>query len=182
MSEATTHVRIARSRASAGARPASAAERAHSSSDQPDRDAILGILAGLPDPELPVVSITELGMVHEVDITPDHIRVSLLPTFIGCPAVELVSAAVRDALLPLGRPVEVGATFSVPWTSDRVTPAGRAALRRAGIAPPSTTADLRCPHCGSGDVSLDNLFGPTRCRSVHYCRGCRQPFEAFKRL
>jgi ring-1,2-phenylacetyl-CoA epoxidase subunit PaaD len=148
----------------------------------PSRDEVLGILDGVPDPELPVVSISELGMVHEVAVASDAIRVTLLPTFLGCPAIELIQAAVRGALQPLGRPVEVRLSMVVPWSSERITPAGRAALRAAGIAPPTAPGELRCPYCGAADVTLDNLFGPTQCRSLHYCRACRQPFEAIKPL
>jgi ring-1,2-phenylacetyl-CoA epoxidase subunit PaaD len=146
----------------------------------PDAASVRAVLDRVPDPELPMVAITDLGMVHDVTVTADGIRVALLPTFVGCPALERIAASVRDALAPFGRPVLVESSFAVPWTSDRITPAGRVALQRAGIAPPGAGADLRCPHCGSDAVALDNLFGPTQCRSVHYCRSCRQPFEALK--
>jgi ring-1,2-phenylacetyl-CoA epoxidase subunit PaaD len=174
VSEGLIHGRIARARAGPLAEPARAASV--------DRERVLAILASVPDPELPVVSIVELGMVHDVDVDAEGIRVSLLPTFIGCPAIELIRRAVADALRPLDRPVDVATTLAVPWTSDRISPAGREALRRAGIAPPVDPADLRCPYCDAADVTLDNLFGATQCRSVHYCRACRQPFEAIKAL
>ena len=132
------------------------------------------------DPELPMVSIVDLGMVGEVAVDADAIRVELLPTFIGCPALELISAAVVERLGPLGHPVEVVPTFSPPWGSDRISAAGRAALAAAGIAPPSPAGEVRCPLCGSGTVVVDNVFGPTQCRSLFYCRDCRQPFEAIK--
>lgn len=148
----------------------------------PDAASVRAVLDRVPDPELPMLAITDLGMVHDVAVTADGIRVVLLPTFVGCPALDLIAASVRDALASLGRPVVVESSFAVPWTSDRITPTGRAALQRAGIAPPGAPADLRCPHCGSAAVSLDNLFGPTQCRSIHYCRSCRQPFEALKPL
>jgi ring-1,2-phenylacetyl-CoA epoxidase subunit PaaD len=174
VSEGLIHDRIARARAGVPAGPARAAPV--------DRERVLAILASVPDPELPVVSIVELGMVHDVDVDAEGIRVSLLPTFIGCPAIELITRAVADALRPLGRPVDVATTLAVPWTSDRISPAGREALRRAGIAPPVDPEDLRCPYCDAADVTLDNLFGATQCRSLHYCRACRQPFEAIKAL
>lgn len=147
-----------------------------------DRAAVEAAVSAVPDPELPMLSIGDLGMVHEVVVEPDRIRVLLLPTFIGCPALDRIAADVRERLAGSGRPVEVVTTFVVPWTSERISAEGRAALQAAGIAPAAAPTDLRCPHCGSADVAMDNLFGPTQCRSVHYCRGCRQPFEALKTL
>jgi ring-1,2-phenylacetyl-CoA epoxidase subunit PaaD len=145
-----------------------------------DETAVRMALAEVADPEIPVVSVLDLGMVERVEVGPDAIRVELLPTFVGCPAVEMIRAAVADRLSVFGRPVFVETTFRVPWTSDRITASGSAKLRASGFAPPSGDAAVRCPYCGSGDVALDNLFGPTQCRSLRYCRACRQPFEQFK--
>ncbi len=136
-------------------------------------------LAEVPDPEIPVVSVVDLGMVESVEVAPDRIRVELLPTFVGCPALDAIRDAVVGRLDAFGRPVEVEFGFRVPWGSERITPAGRDKLRRSGFAPPGEKA---CPWCGSADVALDNLFGPTQCRSLHYCRSCRQPFEGFKTI
>ena len=107
----------------------------------------------------------------------DSIRVELLPTFVGCPALDAIRSAVEERLADFGRPVEVRFGFSVPWTTDRITERGRRQLTKSGFAPPG---DDTCPYCGSENVLIDNLFGPTQCRSVRYCRACRQPFEAFK--
>ena len=148
----------------------------------PMRAAVEARLAAVPDPELPVVSIVELGMVHDVAVDDERIRVTLLPTFIGCPAIALIREAVGRALADLGREVTVETSFVVPWTSDRISPAGRANLAAAGIAPPAEPADVRCPYCASARVVMDSSFGPTPCRSLFYCRDCRQPFEALKRL
>lgn len=146
-----------------------------------DEAAVRAALAEVPDPELPVASIVDLGMVHRVDVTLEAIRVELLPTFVGCPALETIRSAVHDRLAPFGRPVDVAFTFAVPWTSDRISPAGLDRLRSIGIAPPTLPGVApACPWCESRDVALDNLFGPTQCRSVHFCRSCRQPFEALK--
>ena len=90
------------------------------------------------------------------------------------------AAPSRNASRAFGGPVRVTASFATPWTSDRITPAGLAALASAGIAPPTDVADTRCPLCASADVVRDSLFGPTQCRSLYYCRSCRQPFEAIK--
>jgi ring-1,2-phenylacetyl-CoA epoxidase subunit PaaD len=173
VSEGGIHVAVARTRAGAFGGGASDAAPAA------DRAAVLAALGEVMDPELPMVSIVELGMVGAVSAGAT-IRVALLPTFIGCPAIELIRSAVEARLAVFGRPVEVTATFEPPWTSDRITTAGLASLAAAGIAPPADPAATRCPYCASGRVVLDSLFGPTQCRSLFYCRDCRQPFEAIK--
>ena len=146
-----------------------------------DERAVRAALAEVADPELPAVSVVDLGIVDRVEVGPDRIAVDLLPTFIGCPALDLIRSAVEDRLLAFGRPVDVEFVSRVAWTSERITPDGLERLRRAGIAAPQDDpAATRCPHCGSGDIAMDNLFGPTQCRSLFYCRGCRQPFEAIK--
>ncbi len=137
-------------------------------------------LAAVHDPEIPVVSIVDLGIVERVAVSPEVIEVELLPTFVGCPALDVIRDAVEAALTPIGLPVRVAWTWRVPWTSDRISPRGRERLAAAGFAPPDEPADVRCPHCGSARVAMDSAFGPTQCRSLFYCRDCRQPFEAFK--
>jgi ring-1,2-phenylacetyl-CoA epoxidase subunit PaaD len=128
-----------------------------------------------------VLSIVDLGVIHRVDIGPGAIEVAILPTFVGCPALDVMRSAIVDRLGDeFGRPVRVETTFEVPWTSDRISAAGLEALRRAGIAPPAAPEDMRCPHCASANVVMDSAFGPTQCRSLFYCRACRQPFEAMK--
>jgi ring-1,2-phenylacetyl-CoA epoxidase subunit PaaD len=146
-----------------------------------DEAGVRAALADVADPEIPVVSIVDLGMVEAVHVAGGRLAVTLLPTFVGCPALDQIRSAVEDRLGGLGAPVDVTFSFQVPWTTDRITPAGRATLRASGFAPPSADpGETRCPHCGSADIALDNLFGPTQCRSLYYCRACRQPFEAFK--
>lgn len=142
--------------------------------------AVRAALAAVPDPELPVVSIVDLGMVDRVDVVDGRITVDLLPTFVGCPALELIEAAVTEALVGLGAPVDVAFSRRVPWTSDRISPAGLDRLGAAGIAPPAEPSAVRCPWCHSARVVMDSAFGPTQCRSLFYCRDCRQPFEALK--
>lgn len=146
----------------------------------PTVDAVLLRLATVMDPELPMISIVDLGMVGAVEVDPAGIRVELLPTYVGCPALAVIEAAVVQRLVPLARDVAVVPTFATPWTSDRISPAGLAALRSAGIAPPTAPEATRCPWCDSGRVALDNLFGATQCRALYFCRACRQPFEAIK--
>jgi ring-1,2-phenylacetyl-CoA epoxidase subunit PaaD len=157
-----------------------------------DEAAVRTALGEVTDPEIPVVSIVDLGVVREVRVDGDRIRVELLPTFVGCPAVEMMRAAVADRLHALApsAAVEVAVSFAEPWTSDRITPAGRDALRASGFGPPLPAARgdapiplsvaVPCPYCGSRRTILDNVFGPTPCRSIRYCTDCRQPFEQFK--
>ena len=189
MSEAGTQIGVARVRAGAivglPAKPAAAdpaAVVAPAGLPPPDEVVVRAALAEVMDPELPIVSIVDLGMVG--DVTVDHqsgeISVEILPTFVGCPALGLIRAAAAERLATLGAPVRVEMTFRVPWTSDRITPAGRAALAAVGIAGPSAPDAVRCPWCASSLVVLDSSFGPTQCRSLYYCRECRQPFEAIK--
>ena len=128
-----------------------------------------------------------------------RIRVELLPTFVGCPALEVIRDAISTEIGKFGFEVEVDVSFTTPWTSDRISPAGREKLRRSGFAPPphlrggralpmidgggpSTTPAVPCPYCGSVRTTLENVFGPTQCRSIWHCADCRQPFEAFKRI
>ena len=143
-------------------------------------DEVRDLLRSVADPEIPTVSIVDLGMVEAIEILPDSIAIELLPTFIGCPAQQLIRDSVVAAVTPLGLPVVAEFSFRVPWTSDRITPLGRERLAASGFAPPAEPADVRCPYCASARVAMDSAFGPTQCRSLFYCRDCRQPFEAFK--
>jgi len=158
--------------------------------------AIWAALAEVPDPEIPAISVIDLGVIHRVELADDRstLRVELLPTFIGCPAIEIMREAIGIRLRELGvaERVEVSLTFAEPWTSDRISPAGREQLRSSGFAPPPHLRDLvalgelptltavACPYCGSRQTTLENPFGPTLCRAIYHCAGCRQPFEAFK--
>jgi ring-1,2-phenylacetyl-CoA epoxidase subunit PaaD len=122
--------------------------------------------------------------------------VELLPTFVGCPAIDVMRESVAQRLRELADDVSVDVSFAEPWTTERITPAGRAALRDAGFAPPpvrvgeagralSVLPNLpvgECPYCGSRNTSLENAFGPTLCRAIYHCADCRQPFEQFKEV
>jgi ring-1,2-phenylacetyl-CoA epoxidase subunit PaaD len=152
---------------------------------------IWSILRDVDDPEIPGLSLVDLGIVHRVQVHDGSIRVELLPTYLGCPALELIGNSVRDRLAPLADEVDVRFTHDVAWTADRITPSGREHLRRLAIAPPLPARDPRtlpvlvvpptpCPTCGSRLTTLENAFGATLCRALHYCATCRNPFEAFK--
>ena len=155
-----------------------------------DADTILAALNEVADPEIPAVSIVELGMIGTIGVEDHVIAVELLPTFVGCPALELIRRSVAERLPGMNPEVEVEMTFAVPWTSDRITAEGRRRLRESGFAPPGPAGPLfstipmrptaTCPFCGSDDTALENLFGPTLCRTLFWCNRCRQPFEQFK--
>ena len=151
-------------------------------------------LAEIPDPEIPVVSLVDLGVVRDVAVDGERVRVEFTPTFLGCPALEVMRDAMARAVRTLGGEPDVRVISDDSWSTDKITPAGREKLRAAGFAPPApreatapTLVQLqsgvfRCPYCGSKDTKLENIFGPTPCRSVRYCNGCRQPFEQFKTI
>ncbi len=182
------HRSIALARAGASpAPPVSPARRTLSVAD------VRAALADVPDPEIPVVSVVDLGMVEDVTIGSAGIGVTLLPTFIGCPALDLIRTAVEARLGWFDVPVTVNFDYRVPWTSDRITPAGREKLRASGFAPPTPAqpginllvqlgTPVPCPSCGSRRTVLENAFGPTRCRAIYHCTACRQPFETFKTI
>jgi ring-1,2-phenylacetyl-CoA epoxidase subunit PaaD len=157
-------------------------------------DQVWAALDEIPDPEIPVISLVELGVVRDVAVDGDRVHVSLTPTFLGCPALEAMQRALESKITELGGDPEVEVVRGDAWSTDRITPAGREKLRAAGFAPPpprEATAPrlvqlqaktFRCPYCGSTETRLDNLFGPTPCRSIRYCDSCRQPFEQFKTI
>jgi ring-1,2-phenylacetyl-CoA epoxidase subunit PaaD len=157
-------------------------------------DDVWAALGEIPDPEIPVISLVELGVIGGVSVEGQRVTVTLTPTFLGCPALDAMRSALEAKLAALGADPEVDIDHRDAWTSDRITPAGREKLRAAGFAPPAPreaaaprlvqlqSKAFRCPYCGSAETRLENLFGPTPCRSIRYCERCRQPFEQFKTL
>lgn len=149
-------------------------------------------LEDVKDPEIPKVSVVDLGMILDVRLSEDgeqaHVR--FLPTFSGCPALDYIKNDIRErvAQLPL-QEVTVEATLEIPWNSNRITERGRALLKDSYLAPPpehdgfialNVLADVACPFCDSRNTELQSPFGPTLCRSIHYCKDCLQAFEQFK--
>jgi ring-1,2-phenylacetyl-CoA epoxidase subunit PaaD len=168
--------------------------RAPTSSDE-----LLEILDEVKDPEVPVLSIVELGIVRDVERVGTGAVVTVTPTYSGCPAMREIERDIRRALVERGvDPVEVRTTYAPAWTTDWISDTARAKLEAYGIAPPgwagapgSTTAVVQlerrstrvsCPRCGSGETTLTSEFGSTACKSLRVCRACGEPFEEFKTI
>lgn len=142
------------------------------------------------DPEIPVLSVVDLGVITEVILNGDAVSVKMTPTFSGCPALKLMEKQVGDAVKSLGfEDVTVSTNFDVAWDTNRISEKGREIIKNFGLAPPPKHAgnpdlDLlkltACPHCNSENTTMKSPFGPTLCRSLHYCYDCLQAFEAFK--
>jgi ring-1,2-phenylacetyl-CoA epoxidase subunit PaaD len=156
-------------------------------------DDVWAALAEIPDPEIPVVSLVDLGVVKGVSVDDGTVRVDFTPTFMGCPALEVMQRAMEAKIVELGAVPAVTVRLDDSWSTDDITAEGREKLRMAGFAPPTPRPaeklelvqlrrGFRCPYCGSTETRLENLFGPTPCRSIRYCEDCRQPFEQFKTI
>lgn len=151
-------------------------------------------LEQIPDPEIPVISLVDLGVIRDVAVDGAHVRIEFTPTFLGCPALEVMKRALEDKVSELGAEPDVVVIQDDSWSTDRITPSGQEKLRAAGFAPPAPRAAgpttlvqlsskaFRCPYCGSTETKLENIFGPTPCRSIRWCDSCRQPFEQFKTI
>ena len=162
----------------------------------PSRDELLAILDDVQDPEVPVLSVVELGIVRDVSVSDGRVVVTITPTYSGCPAMREIEQSIGAALTAHGLgPVELRTVYSPAWTTDWIAPAAREKLRAYGIAPPGRAAvteelmplrrraaSVACPYCGAGDTEQRSEFGSTACKSIWFCRSCRQPFEEFKAI
>jgi ring-1,2-phenylacetyl-CoA epoxidase subunit PaaD len=138
---------------------------------------IMDVLAHVMDPEIPVLSVLDLGIVREV--TDD--RVTITPTYTGCPATLAIEQAMRTALDDAGfKDTAIVTTLDPPWTTDWITREGHEKLRRYGIAPPQAAAQAQCPRCGAHDTEEISRFGSTPCKALWRCRACAEPFDRFK--
>ena len=156
--------------------------------------AVWEALAEVEDPEIPVISLVDLGVIRDVAVDGSRVHVEFTPTFLGCPALEVMCTQIGAAIEAIGGEPEVAVIQDDSWSTDKITPDGREKLRAAGFAPPAPreagapnlvqlqSAVFRCPYCGSTETRLENIFGPTPCRSIRYCDECRQPFEQFKTI
>ncbi|MGI9200531.1 MAG: 1,2-phenylacetyl-CoA epoxidase subunit PaaD [Woeseiaceae bacterium] len=154
------------------------------------RDQVLKWLSEVPDPEIPVLTITDLGIVRDVTVS-DEVVVALTPTYTGCPATEVIEQSVVSALHDHGvENVSINRVLSPPWTTDWISDEGRDKLRDYGIAPPASGGSKRallhgersiaCPRCDSTQTSLVSEFGSTACKAAYKCSECLEPFEYFK--
>lgn len=153
---------------------------------------ILTWLEEVKDPEIPVLSLVDLGVIRKVNIADNTVSVTMTPTFSGCPAIDVMKNDIVTVLNQYGiDQVSVDVTFKDHWTSDMISDKGRKAIKDFGIAPPVSNnlvldldilEQVNCPHCDSDNTEMKTPFGPTLCRSIHYCHNCQQAFEQFKPL
>jgi ring-1,2-phenylacetyl-CoA epoxidase subunit PaaD len=151
------------------------------------RQQVLDRLQQVTDPEINTVSIIEMGMVEKISGQPPKVTVELIPTYVGCPALDMIRRDVIESVRQVDGVEEVEVVFlkHPAWTSERITPEGREKMKEFGIAPPPKsgpggTWTVECPYCASPKTVMQNLFGPTSCRSIFYCQSCKNPFEAIK--
>ena len=162
----------------------------------PTRDEVFAILDTVKDPEVPALSVRDLGIVRDVDVDADGaVTVTVTPTYSGCPAILVIENDITAAIEAAGiSPVRVKTTFSPPWTTDWISADARARLKAYGIAPPGRAESgglvqlmrarppVQCPFCDSFETEIRSEFGSTACKSLCWCRNCRQPFEEFKAI
>jgi ring-1,2-phenylacetyl-CoA epoxidase subunit PaaD len=160
----------------------------------PSRDELFELLGTVMDPEVPVLSVVELGIVRDAVATDEGVTITITPTYSGCPAMREIESSVRRAVEEQGfGPVEIRTTYSPAWTTDWMSEGAREKLESYGIAPPQRTsnelvplmrraASVRCPYCKSMRTELKSAFGSTACKSIWVCNDCRQPFEEFKAI
>jgi ring-1,2-phenylacetyl-CoA epoxidase subunit PaaD len=156
------------------------------------QDQIYTWLEEVKDPEIPVLSLVDLGVITDVQLHGSAVKIEMTPTFVGCPALDMMKSEIHEVLSKRGiDDVSIEVTFRKAWTSDLISEKGRIALKKFGLAPPPSReifADLEvleqavCPRCDGTDTELKNPFGPTLCRSIHYCNVCKEAFEQFKPL
>ena len=164
---------------------------------RPSADEVWRWLEGVPDPEVPVVSVVDLGIVRDVAWADDRLVVTVTPTYSGCPATAVISMDIETALAKKGvENAEIRSRLSPAWTTDWISAEGREKLRAYGIAPPAHGAScagalrmggaadlvIECPHCGSTDTERVSQFGSTPCKASYRCRACLEPFDYFKSI
>ena len=157
------------------------------------REQVLAVLAGVRDPEVPVLSVIDLGIIRDVVIKDDRVEVKVTPTYSGCPALKVIEENIVSALRDKGYPnSSVTTVYSPAWTTDWMSDEAKTKLRQYGIAPPQGNAPqdlvaisrpskpIACPFCNSSQTKLQSQFGSTACKAQYFCEGCHQPFEHFK--
>jgi ring-1,2-phenylacetyl-CoA epoxidase subunit PaaD len=155
-------------------------------------DAVLDVVSTVPDPEIPVVSIADLGILRGIDVEDGRVHVTITPTYSGCPAMDTIRRDIVDACAKAGwYDVTVRTVLAPAWTTDAMTEEGKQKLREYGIAPPgqrraggavAVTLSVRCPQCGSPDTRELSRFGSTACKALYACNVCLEPFDHFKAI
>jgi ring-1,2-phenylacetyl-CoA epoxidase subunit PaaD len=158
----------------------------------PTTDQLYTWLEEVKDPEIPVLSLVDLGVITSVAIDGRSVTIEMTPTFVGCPALDMMKQEIEDTLKSHGiEEVTIIITFREPWSSDKISEKGKRALKQFGLAPPPGNHQLMdleilehaiCPRCEGSNTEMKNIFGPTLCRSIYYCHDCREAFEQFKPL
>jgi ring-1,2-phenylacetyl-CoA epoxidase subunit PaaD len=158
----------------------------------PTTDQIYQWLEAVKDPEIPVLSLVDLGVITNIRIDLNSVEIEMTPTFVGCPAIDMMKSEIIEVLHKQGiENVAVNVSLKQPWTSDRISEKGRIALKQFGLAPPPSATSIDdidllehavCPRCDGTYTELRSPFGSTLCRSIHYCNTCRESFEQFKPL
>ena len=156
------------------------------------KEEVLHWLEAVKDPEIPVLSLVDLGVITNINIESNKVEVEMTPTFVGCPALDFMKSEVIQVIRAQGiENVSVSISFKKPWSSDMISEKGKAALKKFGLAPPPASAYIadidflehaQCPRCNSTNTEIKSPFGSTLCRSIHYCMDCKEAFEQFKPL
>ncbi|HEU5292300.1 MAG TPA: 1,2-phenylacetyl-CoA epoxidase subunit PaaD [Cyclobacteriaceae bacterium] len=155
-------------------------------------DQIYEWLEEVKDPEIPVLSLVDLGVITDIQLKHSGVRIEMTPTFVGCPALDMMKSDIIEVLAKRGiENISIDVTFRKPWTSDLISEKGKQALKEFGLAPPplreiftelEVLEHATCPRCNGTNTELKNAFGPTLCRSIYYCNTCKEAFEQFKPL
>jgi ring-1,2-phenylacetyl-CoA epoxidase subunit PaaD len=147
------------------------------------RDSVAALLDGVVDPEIPAITIAELGILRGIDLTEAGVVVTITPTYSGCPAMDLIRAEIRRVLVEAGiERVLVQTVYGPAWTTEDISASGRRKLAESGIAPPGAWNEICCPHCESQATRVVSEFGSTACKALIACRSCGEPFHFFKEL
>jgi len=156
---------------------------------KPETAQLFDLLSGVVDPEIPVLTLQDLGVLREISVVDGEVKVTITPTYAGCPAMETMRADIESALAAAGyQQVTVQQVLSPAWSTDWMSENGRKKLLAYGIAPPARTAcgpsteQIECPRCKSAEVKIISEFGSTACKALYQCQDCREPFDYFKCL
>jgi ring-1,2-phenylacetyl-CoA epoxidase subunit PaaD len=157
-----------------------------------NKEEIFSLIKEIPDPEIPVITISELGVIRDVSVNGDSVEVKITPTYSGCPALQRMENDIREILAQSGvQNLKITTVYSPPWTTDWLTEEAKEKLRKYGIAPPEKTTEdkswltgkskiVKCPRCGSANTKLISQFGSTACKALYQCQDCLEPFDYFK--